>query len=121
MRKQNFSFFFKLCISIVKLLYFSFIYMVIKLTSFLYKMAFNSFYSAYLLRSNNYLLSTHSHWSPCMCYIFGMLISLSNKNFKSTFFYQTEFLREFVRICIRLTIIYYILSDFLTLLSFIIK
>jgi len=29
-------------------------------------MAFNSFYSAYLLRSNNYLLSTHSHWSPCI-------------------------------------------------------
>jgi len=29
-------------------------------------MAFNSFYLAYLLRSNNYLLSTHSHWSPCI-------------------------------------------------------
>jgi len=69
MRKQNFSFFFILCISIVKLLYFSFIYLVIKLTSFLYKMAFNSFYSAYLL-SNNYLLSTHSHWSPCIYIIF---------------------------------------------------
>jgi len=40
--------------------------MVIKLTSFLYKIAFNSFYSAYLLRSNNYLLSTHSYWSPCI-------------------------------------------------------
>ena len=47
---------------------------IIKLTGFLHKVAFDSFCSAYMLRSNNHLVATHFRWSSCIYKIIDQIM-----------------------------------------------